>query len=111
MSPAVLDIVTNKLAIAVDQDPTEQGTRIKVRGDREIWAKQLKDGRHAVLMTNRSKDEAKTITLNFIRLGITGKAKLKAIYGKKTMGPFTGSFSQTIEPQAGLFLLVSRADE
>ena len=35
------DIILNKESIAIDQDPTEQGRRIKTIGDEEIWAKKL----------------------------------------------------------------------
>ncbi len=111
MSPQVLDMVTNKDAIAIDQDPTEQGTRIKVRGNKEIWAKQLSDGRHAVLLINRSKKKAQNITLKLIRLGITGKAQLKSVYGKENIGTFSQSFTRKIPPQSGLFLLVSRVSQ
>jgi alpha-galactosidase len=111
MSPQVLTIITNKEAIAIDQDPTDQGTRIKVRGDKEIWAKQLKDGRRAVLMINRNKSKDQKITLRFIRLGITGKARLKSVYGQKNIGTFTGSFTKKIPPRSRLFLLVSRVNQ
>ena len=111
MSPEVKAIVTNEEAIAIDQDPTEQGTRIEVRGNKEIWAKQLKDGSEAVLMINRSRKHAMNITLPFIRLGFTGKVKLKDIYMKKDMGTFTGSYTGKIQPQSGLFLLVTRINQ
>jgi alpha-galactosidase len=111
MSPQVLAIITNKDAIAIDQDPTEQGTLIKRRGDKQIWAKQLRDGSHAVLMINLNKRKAQDITLKFIRLGFTGKVQLKNIYKKKDIGTFKGSFIKKIAPQSGLFLLVSRANQ
>jgi hypothetical protein len=79
---------------------------IKVRGSKEIWAKQLSDGRHAVLMINLSPTQTQKITLKFIRLGITGKAQLKNIYKKKNIGTFSSSFTREIQPQSGLFLLV-----
>jgi alpha-galactosidase len=111
MSPQVKAIITNKDAIAIDQDPTEQGTLIKTRGDKQIWTKQLKDGRQAVLMINLDKKKAQNITLQFIRLGITGKAQLKDIYAKKDIGIFTDSFTRKIQPHAGLFFLVSRISQ
>lgn len=106
MSPQVLSMVTNDLAIAVDQDPTEQGSLIKVRGDKQIWAKQLSDGSQAVLMVNLNDKEAKSITLKFAHLGMTGEVQLKNIYEKKNIGVFSGTFSRKIQPNSGLFLLM-----
>ena len=33
------DIITNELAISINQDPTEQGKLIKAKNKREVWAK------------------------------------------------------------------------
>ncbi len=51
------EIILNKDAITINQDPTQQGRRIKVEGDTEIWAKQLKDGKLAVLVLNKNNSE------------------------------------------------------
>ena len=48
------DIILNKDAIAINQDPTEQGRRIKTDGDVEVWAKKLRGNRLAVLLLNRN---------------------------------------------------------
>ena len=37
------DLITNKVAIAINQDPTEQGRRIAKSGMAEIWVKNLSD--------------------------------------------------------------------
>src|SRR4030095_15762467 len=46
MTNEVKEILTNREVIAVDQDSLGmQGRRVKRDGDREVWAKQLADGR------------------------------------------------------------------
>lgn len=101
------DIILNRDAVMINQDPSEQGTRLKVMGDTEIWAKRLKNGNVAVLLLNRNKSGSKNITLNFRDIGISGKAKVKDVYAGKDMGSFSGSISQIIKPQTGLFLIIN----
>ena len=100
------DIILNRDAILVNQDPTEQGTRVQQSVDTEIWAKKLKNGNAAVLLLNRNKYESKDITLVLRDLGISRKVKIRDVYAGKDIGSFSGSFSQTIKPQAGLFLII-----
>jgi len=60
MSREILEILTNKDVIAVDQDAAgKQGTRVSKSGDSEVWAKQLSDGSKAVGLFNRGASEAK----------------------------------------------------
>ena len=100
------DIILNKDGILINHDPTEQGKRIKVEGDTEIWAKKLKDGKVAVLLLNRNRSENKNITLNFSDIGISQKVKIKDVYAKKDIGSFSRSFSKQIKPRSGLFVLL-----
>ena len=100
------DIILNKDGISINQDPTEQGKRIKVEGDCEIWAKKLKNGNIAVLLLNRNKIDNKNITLNFGEIGISQEVEIKDVYAKKEIGSFSKSISKQIKPQAGLFILI-----
>lgn len=100
------DIILNKDAILINQDTTGQGTRIKVEGDTETWAKKLKDGNVAVLLLNRNKSDNKNITLNLGDIGISQKVKIKDVYAKKDLGSFSKSISKQVKPQAGFFLIV-----
>lgn len=106
MKAEELEIITNKEAIAVNQDPSEQGRKIKQDGKSEIWAKKLKDGSFAVLLLNRDAGESKTISLSWADLNLTGKQVIKDIYQKKTIGTFKDSFSQAVDPHSSLFLVI-----
>jgi len=62
MSEATRAILTNKEAIAIDQDPLgKQAVRLAARGDLEVWARPLADGGKAVGLFNRG-SEAATVT-------------------------------------------------
>jgi alpha-galactosidase len=106
MTPEEKDIITNELAIAINQDPTEQGHRIKKEGNAEVWVKKLNDGKRAVLLLNRDKEKAQNIEITLKELGLTGKVKILNIYEGEKMGKSSGTISEEIQPLSGLFLLV-----
>lgn len=56
MSPETLEILTNREAIAINQDPLGiQGFRYKREGDIETWLKPLSNGEWALCFLNRGK--------------------------------------------------------
>ena len=60
--PAILEILTNKEAIDVDQDPLgAQATRVMKEGNLEIWTKPLAKGGYAVGLFNRGAAPARMI--------------------------------------------------
>ena len=71
MSPAILEILTNREVIAIDQDKDgKQGKSVWKSGDQEIWTRPLSGKAQAVALFNRAKDEAK-MTVRWADLGIT----------------------------------------
>jgi alpha-galactosidase len=100
------NIILNKDCISVDQDTTGQGQRIQVTGDTEIWAKKLHNGEVAVLMLNRNKTKTQNIILKFSGIGINQKARIKDVYASKELGSFSESFTKSIRPRSGLFILI-----
>jgi alpha-galactosidase len=103
------DIVLNREAIVIDQDPTEQGKRVRTEGKTEIWVKKLSGNRRAVLLLNRDPKEARSVTLRAADLGTlgAGKAKVRDLFAKKDLEAFDGTLTKTTPPHAGWFLLVS----
>lgn len=60
MTQETLDIILNKEAIAIDQDPLGvQGLRLRAEGDVEYWLKPLQNGDWAVLVLNRGAEDVK----------------------------------------------------
>src|SRR5205823_12572869 len=54
MTPAILEILTNREVIAVNQDKDgKQGRRIAKSGDQEVWARPLFGGGLAIGLFNR----------------------------------------------------------
>ena len=108
MTQDELDIVANKTAIAINQDPNEQGRRISDTGDEEVWAKRLSNGDVAVLLLNRSKTDAKRVAFQMKLMGLKGKYVAHDVYAGAKLGTFNGSIDRRLNPSSGLFLLLKQ---
>jgi alpha-galactosidase len=91
MSPEVLAILTDKEALAVDQDPLgHQGFRALAEpsNNLEVWAKELSNGEWAVCALNTSPDEADlTIRWEYFGWFLKGQTfSLHDIWAKKAAG-------------------------
>jgi alpha-galactosidase len=101
------DIIMNKLAIAINQDPTEQGKRVKKDGDIEIWVKQLKNGQKSILILNLNSMDIKDYELNIAELGINKKGKtITDIYSGVKISLKKGLISLKLNPHACIFMIV-----
>jgi alpha-galactosidase len=107
MSPAEKAILLNRECIAVNQDATEQGRRVKVEGKTEIWVKKLSGNRAAVLLLNRDVAANRPITLRAADIGFSGKWKARDLFGQQDLGTFESSLTKPTPAHAGWFLLIS----
>ncbi len=99
------DIILNKLAISINQDPTEQGQKVKVDSGFEIWKKNLKNGEKAILVLNRTNPEIQKIALNLTDYGLKANEKLKNVYTGEIVRTQKGQINIELEPHSGLFLI------
>ena len=108
MTPEIRDILTNKEAIAIDQDPLgRQGRRVWKDGDLEVWAKPLKDGDRAVILLNRGGAEHE-ITVNWEQIGYPAhlSAAVRDLWAHKDLGRFAGKFSEAVASHAVAMVVV-----
>jgi alpha-galactosidase len=108
MQPAIRDILTNKEVIAVDQDPLgQEGRKVRDDGDFEVWAKPLADGNRAVILLNRSAGPAE-IEVKWAEIGYPAKFKaaVRDLWQKKDLGPFTGSFSASVQSHGVVMVII-----
>ncbi len=104
MSSDTRAILTNKEAIAVDQDAKGvQGRRIAQDGALEVWAKPLADGSVAVGLFNRGEAAAK-ITVQFKDAGAKGAAKVRDLWKHEDLGTFKDQFTADV-PKHGAVLI------
>ena len=100
MTDEVLEIITNREVIAINQDPLgRQGKKVRDDGDFEVWSRELHDGSRAVVMFNRS-DNEEEIGFNWSEAGLPQNLKLSVrdLWAAKEMGEFDGSYSDTVPP-------------
>ncbi len=108
MSSETHGILTNKEAIAIDQDPLGvQGNRVRKDGDFEVWSKQLANGGRAVVLLNRS-DSSKKMTATWQDIGYPAslQANVHDLWSHKDAGSFTGSYSADVPSHGVAFVTV-----
>ena len=106
MSDEVLEIITNKEVIAINQDPLgRQGEKVRDDGDFEVWSKELHDGSRAVVLFNRSESEAK-FGFDWSEVGLSQNLEftVRDLWQKKDVEKYKGSFSATV-PSHGVIMV------
>ena len=101
-------IVLNKQAIEINQDPTEQGKRVKKEGDIEIWQKQMNNGQNALLILNSNSQDIKDYNLKLSEFGKTFKKKknITDVFSGDNLNSENGIISLKIKPHECVFLKI-----
>ena len=108
MSPAILEILTNREVIAIDQDKDgKQGKVVWKSGDQEIWTRPLSGKAQAVALFNRAKDEAK-MTVRWADLGISGKHPVRDLWQRQKIEWRAPEYSVTIPGHGVVVFRVGR---
>ncbi len=104
MSEEIKAILTNKEAIAINQDILgKQAARIYQSGGFEFWVKPLADGSLALGILNRDNKEAET-SFQLKEIGLKGKQMVRDLWLHEGMGFFTNAISIKV-PGHGVRLL------
>jgi alpha-galactosidase len=97
MTSETLEILGNKEAIAVNQDPLgKQAIPIFKEGNLQIWVKDLKDGSKAVGLFNTGPSPLDA-TLNFSGIMVNGSQKIRDLWLHKDLGTFDSKFQTSVE--------------
>ena len=108
MKPSILAILTDKEAIAVNQDKLgKQGARVAKEGSTEVWSRPLADGGHAVGLFNRGADTAK-VTAKWSDLGIQGSHQVRDLWEHAERGAITDAFSAEVPSHGGVLIHVAK---
>ena len=109
MSKETLEILTNKEAIAVDQDSLgKQGIKVRDDGDLEVWVKQLADGSRAVVLFNRGLTK-EPIAVSWKELGYPSylKANVRDLWKHKDLGKFKSKYSAKVSSHDAVMIKVT----
>jgi len=101
MSAQTKAIVTNREAIAINQDPLCLCARRVVCGLQQVWTKPLADKGLAVLLQNKT-DQSAIISVSREQLGISSRARrvrmVRDVWSHKNMGPLKADISVEVKP-------------
>lgn len=97
-TPEILAILTDKEAIAIDQDPAgKQGWRYRAEPGREIWVRELAGGEWAVALLNTG-DTAAELSVDFGHMWfLGGTCAVRDIWEKKDAGTTAKPFTKRLE--------------
>jgi hypothetical protein len=102
-----LGLITNKEALAINQDPLGSPARwvVKYRRGEEIWSRDLNGGKKALAIFNTS-NHPLTVKANLEQAGITGKYSALDIWQGNKKGPVEGTLTETIPAHGAAFFLL-----
>ncbi|MGB7719442.1 MAG: glycoside hydrolase family 27 protein [Bryobacteraceae bacterium] len=104
VKPGILEILTNKEVIAVDQDKLgKQGVRLAKYGDLEMWVRPLADGGYAVGLFNRG-DAAAKATATFSDIGVPGSHAVRDLWEHADKGTFADEYTAEV-PSHGVVMI------
>lgn len=106
MSPEIHDILIDRQAIAIDQDPLgKEGFRVSASPEKEIWAKPLSHGDWAIILFNPTANSA-TLQLDWNDLPFLNHQtyRIHDIWNNKNLGKTTSPFSGQIASHDVSFL-------
>jgi len=110
MSSATRTTVTNREAIAIDQDPAGQQARLlAASGEAEVWAKPLLNGTRAVALLNRSsKTLAISTSAGAVGMPSASAYRLRNVWSGAVTSS-TGAIAVSVPAGATVLLTVSTA--
>ncbi len=102
-----LNLLTNDEVIAIDQDPLGKQAAPKIiEGDIQVWMRPLADGGYAIGIFNLGK-ELKNYTLDFGKLGFTGKVNVRDVWRQKDSGE-KDKFEITLPSHASTLIKITK---
>ena len=108
MRKEILDILTNREVVAIDQDPKGvQGVRVAKDGDKEVWEKPLADGSHAVGLFNLG-GEAAQVVANFSDLKLSGSHAVRDLWAHADKGKVKDKFEATVPAHGVVLVKIAR---
>jgi alpha-galactosidase len=99
-----LGLLTNDEVLDVDQDPLgRQAARLSQEGEREVWARPLEDGSHAVGLFNRGYLPAK-VSVSWSAAGVQGPQVVRDLWRQTDLGVHQDGFAADV-PAHGVVLV------
>lgn len=110
MNPLTVSLLSNDEVLDVNQDPLgKQAGRISLKGDAQVWAKDMEDGSKAVGLFNLGASPAK-VSVAWSDLGIKGQQIVRDLWRQKDLGTCDGEFSADVPSHGSVLVRIRPAD-
>ena len=98
VSPEILAVMTDKEALAIDQDPAgKEGWRFRAEPGREIWVRELGNGDWAVALLNTG-DTPADLAIDFHHMWfLGGECAIRDLWDKKDAGTTAKPFAKRLD--------------
>jgi alpha-galactosidase len=94
-----LNLLTNDEVLEVNQDPLgKQAEQIIKNEDYQVWAKKMEDGSLTVGLFNMDSYKHKAIAIEWSKLGLKGKQRIRDLWRQKDLGIFQERFESNVSP-------------
>ncbi len=112
VKPEVVEILTNKEVIAINQDALgAQGCKVFSDNGLEVWTRRLADNSQSIILLNRT-EKIERITISFSRLGWSGDttATIRDLWAHKDLPQATREFSAEVAPHDVIMVRATPAE-
>lgn len=104
----VMEILTNKEVVAIDQDPLgKQAKRISKDGKSEVWARPLSDGSYGIGLFNRGTAYAK-VAVHWTDAGFSGSSSVRDLWAHADRGHSSDGYSAEVAPHGVVLIKVRK---
>ncbi|WP_210583964.1 CBM35 domain-containing protein [Streptomyces sp. GESEQ-35] len=90
-----LSLLTNRDVIAINQSSAPPAEPVTASDPQQVWAAKNPDGTYTVALFNLS-DAPASVTANWSTLGFKGKASVRDVWNKETLGSYTDKITQAL---------------
>ncbi|WP_405577001.1 alpha-galactosidase D [Streptomyces sp. NBC_01092] len=106
-----LSLLTNREVIAINQSSAPPAEPVTASDPQQVWAAKNPDGTYTVALFNLS-DAPASVTANWQTLGFKGKASVRDVWNKESLGTATDKITQALPAHGSrLFTVTPRGTD
>ncbi|MER5943631.1 CBM35 domain-containing protein [Streptomyces sp. NPDC001928] len=106
-----LSLLTNREVIAINQSSAPPAEPVTASDPQQVWAAKNPDGTYTVALFNLS-DAPASVTANWQTLGFKGKAAVRDVWNKESLGTATDKITQALPAHGSrLFTVTPRGTD
>ncbi|WP_328370651.1 carbohydrate-binding protein [Streptomyces sp. NBC_00445] len=104
-----LSLLTNREVIAINQGDTPPARPVTASDPQQVWAAKNPNGTYTVALFNLS-DAPASVTANWSTLGFKGKAAVRDVWNRESLGTHTDKITQALPAHGSRLFTVTPRD-